>query len=362
MKAGTFRVTIKGENPQIRVTTGWWSTTWTGDDIFPGNELLTDNGDGTYTLTVKLAGDPIVDVLDEQHLLFTGGGYTVEEIFFEEEIWIDGPGDVEVKTPIWTNGGTLGEISWSGDYRFAPESNSTGEECYTVPQDVWERMKSETFYVTIKGESPQIRVTTGWWSTTWTGDDIFPGNELLTDNGDGTYTLTVKLADDPVVGLMDEQHLLFTGSGYTVEEIYFIDVVPGGDTSSKEIVFWENDGSLPDPINWGSEYRFSSENASTGEECFAIPQDIWDNVIMKGSFYLLAKGSDWVQMRITTGWWSTTWTGDDVTTGNERIIDNGDGTYIIEINFAGDPILDVLDEQHLLFTGGGYTPLKLYYK
>jgi hypothetical protein len=115
-------------------------------------------------------------------------------------------------------------------------------------------------------------------------------------------------------------------------------------------------------VNWDGLYRFSSESSVTGEECYAIPQDIWDNIIMKGTFYLTAKGSDWVQMRITTGWWTTTWTGDDISTGNERIVDNGDGTYTIEINFSGDPILDYLDVQHLLFTGSGYTPQKLFYK
>ena len=359
MKAEPFYVTIKGTSPQIRVTSGWWSTTWTGDDIFPGNERLTDNGDGTFTLTVDLAGDALLDVLDEQHLLFTGGGYTVEEIYFAEEVWIDGPGMQEVKVPVWSNGGSLGEINWGGDYRFAPESNSTGEECYTVPQDVWERMKSEPFYVTIKGASPQIRVTSGWWSTTWTGDDIFPGNERLTDNGDGTFTLTVDLSGDALLDVLDEQHLLFTGSGYTVEDIYFIEFVAGGGGKAEK-VFWTNDGSMGE-INWGGDYRFSSESKVTGEECYAIPQDIWDSVIKSGIFYLTAKGSDWVQMRITTGWWSTTWTGDDISTGNERIVDNGDGTYTIEINFSGDPILDVLDDQHLLFTGSGYTPIKLYY-
>ena len=359
LKTETFYVTVKGENPQIRVTSGWWSTTWTGNDIQPGNELLADNGDGTWTLTVTLAGDPLLDVLDAQHLLFTGGGYTVEELYFAEEVWIDGPGMQEVKVPVWKNDGSLGEISWSGDYRFAPESNSTGEECYTVPQDVWERLKTETFYVTVKGENPQIRVTSGWWSTTWTGNDIQPGNELLADNGDGTWTLTVSLAGDPLLDVLDDQHLLFTGSGYTVEEIYFIELTAAG--GGKDVVFWQNDGSLGE-ISWGGDYRFSSEGKSTGEECYAIPQDIWDSVIMKGTFYLTATGSDWVQMRITTGWWSTTWTGDDITTGNERIVDNGDGTFTIEINFAGDPILDVLDDQHLLFTGGGYTPQKLFYK
>jgi len=359
MKTETFFVTIKGASPQIRVTSGWWSTTWTGDDLFPGNELLADNGDGTFTLTVNLAGDPLLDVLDAQHLLFTGSGYTVEEIYFAEEVWVDGPGQQEVKVPVWTNGGTLGEINWSGDYRFAPESNSTGEECYTVPQDIWERLKTETFYVTIKGASPQIRVTSGWWSTTWTGDDIFPGNELLSDNEDGTFTLTVNLAGDPLLDVLDAQHLLFTGSGYTVEEIYFIDLVAGGGGgSAKEVVIWQGDGSAG-AVSWNGTYRFSNVETSTGEEIYAIPMDQWE-VIRSGTFYVDVVAED-PQIRITTGWWSTDWTGGDFQPGNERLKDNGDGTWTLEVNLAGDAILDVIDAQHLLITGDRFTPLKLYY-
>ena len=358
MKTETFYVTVKGPAPQIRVTTGWWSTTWTGNDIQPGNDLLEDLGDGTYRLTVNLAGDAILELMDAQHLLFTGSGYSVEEIYFETEEWIDGPGDVEVKVPVWTNDGSLGEINWGGDYRFAPENNVTGEECYAVPLDIWERMKTETFYVTVKGAAPQIRVTTGWWSTTWTGNDIQPGNELLEDLGDGTYRLTVNLAGDAILDLMDAQHLLFTGSGYSVEEIYFIDIVPGG--TPKEVVLWTNDGSKGS-IAWGGDYRFSSEEKSTGEEIYAFPADAWE-IIKGGTFYLQASmDADWYNLRITTGWWSTSWTGADIGKGDERLVDNGDGTFTLEINFSGDAIQDVLDDQHLLFTGEGYTPLKLYY-
>ncbi|MCR5159027.1 MAG: IPT/TIG domain-containing protein [Prevotella sp.] len=361
LKTETFYVTIKGASPQIRVTSGWWSTTWTGDDIFPGNELLTDNGDGTFTLTVSLAGDPLLDVLDAQHLLFTGGGYTVDEIYFAEEIWVPGGGgEQEVKVPVWENGGTLGEINWSGDYRFAPASNSTGEECYIVPQDVWERLKTETFYVTIKGASPQIRVTSGWWSTTWTGDDIFPGNERLADNGDGTFTLTVNLAGDPLLDVLDAQHLLFTGSGYTVEEIYFIEIVSGGGGNKpSEVVIWQGDGSAG-AVSWSGTYRFANAEHVTGEEIYAIPMDQWE-VIRTSTFYLDLQAED-PQIRVTTGWWSTTWTGADFQPGTSDLLkNNGDGTWTLEINFSGDPILDALDVEHLLFTGDRFTPTKLYY-
>ena len=364
MKAGTFYVLLSGENPQIRVTTGWWSTTWTGNDITPGNELLTDNGDGTYTLAITLAGDPIQDVIDEQHLLLTGGGYTPLKIFFLEEEWIEGGGHEEiVKTSIWKNDGSHGEINWSSDYRFSSEEASSGEEIYAIPMDLWEQMKAGTFYVLLSGENPQIRVTTGWWSTTWTGNDITPGNELLTDNGDGTYTLAITLAGDPIQDVIDEQHLLLTGSGYTPLELYFEEViwVDGGD-GDKEVVFWENDGSKGS-INWNGDYRFGLDGHDDNGECLAtFPEDVW-NVIKTGTFYLLASAdADWHNVRVTTGWWDPNWNAGDIGANNEMMVHNDDGTFTIELNFTGDAtFVDALDERHLLFTGEGYTPLKLYY-
>ena len=357
MKSETFYVTVKGANPQIRVTTGWWDSDWKVGDIQPGNELLADNGDGTWTLTVNISGDPLVDIMDSHHLLFTGSGYTVEEIYFAEDVWIDGPGMQEVKVPVWTNGGQLGEINWNGDYRFAPETNSTGEECYTVPTDVWERLKKETFYVTVKGANPQIRVTTGWWDSDWKVGDIQPGNELLADNGDGTWTLTVNISGDPLVDIMDSHHLLFTGSGYTVEEIYFIELVAGGGGSS-ETVFWENNGA--GAVSWNGTYRFGLDGHDGNNECITtFPQDIWDK-IKSGTFYLVVEATD-PQIRVTNGWWDTQWL-TDFQPGNDLLTDNGDGTWTLEINISGDPLVDTIDEKHILFTGDRFTPVKLYFK
>ena len=357
MKSETFYVTVKGANPQIRVTTGWWDSDWKVGDIQPGNELLADNGDGTWTLTVNISGDPLVDIMDSHHLLFTGSGYTVEEIYFAEDVWIDGPGMQEVKVPVWTNGGQLGEINWNGDYRFAPETNSTGEECYTVPTDVWERLKKETFYVTVKGANPQIRVTTGWWDSDWKVGDIQPGNELLVDNGDGTWTLTVNISDDPLVDIMDSHHLLFTGSGYTVEEIYFIELVAGGG-GSNETVFWENSGA--GAVSWNGTYRFGLDGHDGNNECITtFPQDIWDK-IKSGTFYLVVEATD-PQIRVTNGWWDTQWL-TDFQPGNDLLTDNGDGTWTLEINISGDPLVDTIDEKHILFTGDRFTPVKLYFK
>ncbi len=127
-----------------------------------------------------------------------------------------------VSDVVWENDGAKGAISWSSDYRFANEEKKTGEEIAAIPMDVWEKMKTTPFFVDLEGENPQIRVTTGWWDTNLTADDIVPGNELLTDNGNGTWTLKVDLSSAAdLLALLDDHHLLFTGSGYTPTKIYF---------------------------------------------------------------------------------------------------------------------------------------------
>ena len=46
----------------------------------------------------------------------------------------------------------------------------------------------------------------------------------------------------------------------------------------------------------------------------------------------------------------------------DMVVDNGDGTYSIELNLNGSDLVADIDAEHLLFTGSGYTPLKLYFK
>ncbi len=164
--------------------------------------------------------------------------------------WVEMEGVVDNEDNVfWENDGTHGEINWDATYRFAYEGHQDSGMCIAeFPQDVWDKIKTQRFYMDVVATYPQIRVTNGWWSATWTDDDIYPGNELLTDNGDGTFTVTLNLFDDPdFVRDLDERGLLFTGGGYTPVKLYFekTEEIVGGETSGScgDNVFWTYDES-----------------------------------------------------------------------------------------------------------------------
>ena len=279
IKNGTFRMQFAATAAQLRITTGHWSTTWTGADIMAGDERIIDNGDGTFYIEITFGDDPIVAELDEKHLLFTGSGYTPLKIYTSEEVWVPG-GSVEiVRTSIWKNDGSVAAATWSGSpYRFAPETNSTGEEVYAVPTDIWEKMKATPFNVDIQpsGDWFQIRILDGWWTVgNNDANDITPSYEGLVDNGDGTFTFVVDLAANPdLVAVLDEKHLLFAGDGFTILDMYWEEevLVPGGGGTPTETVVWEgsedlgawslnleikpNDMFVTNPISAGQTLRF----------------------------------------------------------------------------------------------------------
>ncbi len=268
MKTQPFYVSYTaGDSYQIRVTTGWWSVQWLGadNDIAPWNmpERIIDNEDGTFSILVDFSEDPaILDVIDQQHLLLTGSGYTPKQIYFTEEVWIGGGGHSEiVKTSIWKNDSGLGVVDWGNvNYRIAGEGFQTGEEVTTIPADIWEKMKTQPFYMSYTaGDSYQIRVTTGWWSVQWLGadNDIAPWNmpERIIDNEDGTFSIMIDFSEDPaILDVIDQQHLLFTGSGYTPVEIYFQEEVwvGGGDDtpSDYDIAPWCMYQDRSDFVSW----------------------------------------------------------------------------------------------------------------
>ena len=249
---------------------------------------------------------------------------------------------------IWESDGTGGPVSWSSQYRIGLDGKDGGGECIaTLPPDVWNKLLTQTCYLVVEATNPQIRITTGWWGAQY-GSDFMPGNERLTDNGDGTFTLKLDLADDPAfVEAIDVQHFLITGDRFTPIGIY------------PEIA-WENDGTHG-AISWSSNYRFGLEGRDGNNECITtFPATVWNK--LKGETFYVDLEATNPQIRVTTGWWSTTWTGDDIFAGNERLTDNGDGTFTLAVNLTGDPILDAVDVQHFLLTGDRYTPLRIRFK
>ena len=387
MKNGTFYLTVSGDTFQIRINTGWWS--FDGDgiyDIHNGDERLVDNGDGTFSLAVTMSEEPlksgIYDLVDQQHLLFTGSGYTIHNIYYTEDVWVEGGGSVEiVKTSIWKNDGSVGAAAWSGSpYRFAPDFNSTGEEIYAIPAETWEKMKTTPFKVDVKPNDGadwwQIRVLDGWWSVGNDASgalDFTPTSEAMTDNGDGTYTFVLDVnthpsPDTPLVDIIDAQHLLFAGDGFIILEIYFEEevFVPGGGDTPTETVLWQNDGSFGEGT-WGNTYRFALEGTNGGDASVDVPAEIWQ-YFKTGPFHLVVLPvADWWQIRVLTGWWSAQWPADD-NSGNgdinvnwtDIVADNGDGTFTVTLDFTGHAILDAMDEQNLLFAGAGFQIQKIY--
>ena len=279
IKNGTFILKFEpaADAYQIRATTGWWSFDGDGvNDIHGGDERIVDNGDGTYSLTYTLSEEPlksgIYDLIDQQHLLLTGSGYTPLKLVYTEEVWVGGTIEI-VRTSIWKNDGSVGAASWSGSpYRFAPEFNSTGEEVYAVPADTWEKMKTTTFNVDIQpgGDWFQVRILDAWWTVgNNDANDITPNYEGLVDNGDGTYTFTVDLASKPdLVAVLDAQHLLFAGDGFTILDMYWEEeVIVNGDTPT-EVVLWEGEAIA---TGWANQPNILSDAGVELQEAGAQP-------------------------------------------------------------------------------------------
>ena len=281
IKNGTFYLKFApaADAYQIRANTGWWSFDGDGAyDIHGGDERIIDNGDGTFSLAYTLSEEPlasgILGLIDEQHLLFTGNGYTPLKLYYTEEVWVPGGAVEIVRTSIWKNDGSVGAAAWSGSpYRFAPETNSTGEEVYAVPTDTWEKMKTTPFNVQIQPAADwfQIRILDAWWTVgNNDANDITPNYEGLVDNGDGTFTFVVDLAANPdLVAVLDAQHLLFAGDGFTILEIYWEEevLVPGGGAPT-EVVLWEGEAIAED---WANQPNILSDAGVELQEAGAQP-------------------------------------------------------------------------------------------
>lgn len=145
---------------------------------------------------------------------------------------------------------------------------------------------------------------------------------------------------------------------------------PSDDTPDTDSsVIWENPAPETNGIvSWNGTYRFGLEEYDGANECIAhIAPETWAKM-KTDPFYMQFSGDNY-QIRVTNGWWSTQWLGADEDIAywgahSDLITDNGDGTYNLKVDFGAepiDPVVETLDERHLLFTGSGYTPLKLFF-
>ena len=410
MLTETFYADIQGGNPQVRITTGWWDTNLTANDIQPGNELLTDNGDGTWTIKVNLADNPdLVALLVEHHLLFTGSGFTLMKLYFA-----DAPaGDT------WTVAGNFVGSSWNPEdtandmtledgiyklvktdvllekgvsYEFKVVKDHAWDEAYPGSNYTFtvEETAIYTVTITFNAETQEITVTTvktgdaqaveHAYSVRGTlGGDAWEVDYDMTKGEDGIYTYTFENVAagnyEFKVRVDHDWSVSYPGSNYQVtvdkdgskvvitfnEETHEVNATVTAPTEEAPATIWEGDGSAGEAA-WNGIYRFALEGHDGANECIAeIPQAIWDKM-MTETFYADIQGGN-PQVRITTGWWDTNLTANDIQPGNELLTDNGDGTWTIKVNLADNPdLVALLVDHHLLFTGSGFTLTKLYFK
>ena len=351
IKNGTFRMQFAATAAQLRITTGHWSTTWTGADIMAGDERIIDNGDGTFYIEITFGDDPIVAELDEKHLLFTGSGYTPLKIYTSEEVWVPG-GSVEiVRTSIWKNDGSVGAANWDGTYRYAKEGMDANSECVAeIPAETWEKMKTTPFNVQITptGDWWQVRILDGHWSIgNADSNDITPNTpDKFVDNGDGTFTFVVDLQSypeegDKLVTTVDEKHLLFSGSGFIINEMYWEEevLVPGGGGTPTETVVWEGSEDLG---SWSLNLEIK-------------PNDMFvTNPISAGQtlrFYVTPT-ADWWQLQLFNGHWEGMVLPES-SAGNNNV--NAGDTTISEDGYISITVTDLMVEEFTTKIDWGYS-------
>ena len=205
------------------------------------------------------------------------------------------------------------------------------------------------------------------------------GNEDVTAEGGniiefglaGKKQVKTKDADGNDITVDEDADIIYTFQKYSGTGnilISSIEITPATAAPAEDVVVWVNQAPEANgATNWNGTYRFGLEGNDGNNECIAtFPADVW-NKIKTETFCMQYRPADPTNymIRTTTGWWSVQWLGADNDIAPwqnaERIIEDGDGLYHIEVNFGTDPILEQLDAQHLLFTGVGYTPMKLYF-
>lgn len=218
-----FCVAIEAiDNPNVRVTSGWWSSDYGGKE-YNCFEIAEPIGNDQYVLHLKLSNYPeLQDLVDVQHLLFTGSGYKVLEIYQEKEIWVDGDNSAAEPIVLWTNDGSNGAVSWNGVYRFSNEQTVSGEQIHAFTMEEWEIIKNGTFYVEFEGNAgSNLRITTGWWTGAYGGAE-HNCIDMAEDLGGGKMLIKINIKEDGnLYDNLDAQHFLLTGDAYTPLRIYY---------------------------------------------------------------------------------------------------------------------------------------------
>ena len=152
----------------------------------------------------------------------------------------------------------------------------------------------------------------------------------------------------------------YDGLEFLMPELKYEPAQEGGHWETVKTILWENEAGEAIPA-WGGKFRFSNVETVSGEQIYAFPMDVWNNIIKDGTFRIAVDVNESSNIRITTGWWSAAYGG-----GEHNCLDmvqeEEDGTKYIEINIKEEgSIYELIDQQHLLFTGDAYTLLKLYY-
>ncbi len=359
--------------------TGYDEITIYGEDLLFVNEivLLDENEEplpvpltdfsriAPNRLVLKVPNNIFTGVFAGTIKTFDGQSFKMPEYAYEPKKSQEGHWET-IKTYLWKNGehSTIPAPSWSGEGRFASASHTSGEETYAFSEEEWELLKTQPFRIEIEktADWSNIRVTTGWWSTNYLGLENLQDN--IIENEDGSLYIEIDLSQDAALaGAIDEQHLLFTGDGYKLLGIYVLEQQWVGGEGHMEIVkttFWKNGehSTIPAP-SWSGEGRFASESHKSGEETYAFSEEEWEILKTQPFRIAIEKNADWVNLRVTTGWWSTNYLG--MESLNDLVQQEEDGTYYVEINLQDDPaLLALLDEQHLLFTGQDYKLLEIY--
>ena len=219
IKDGTVRVAVEvNDASNIRITTGWWSAAYGGTD-HNCTDMIQEEEDGTkyIELNIKEEGT-IYDMIDAQHLLFTGDAYTLLEIYVNE--WVEG-GGASKPVVMWENDGTP-IPAWGGTFRFANEQTKTGEEIHAFTMDEWAIIKDGKVRVAVElTDASNIRITTGWWTGAYGGTD-HNCTDMILEEEDGTKYIELNIKEDGnLYDNIDQQHLLFTGDAYTLLKIYY---------------------------------------------------------------------------------------------------------------------------------------------